>query len=96
MWQQVLVFWRANVFSPRGFVLRALVVAAAFLVVHIAGLRDYTSILNGTVGPGAGRNLSAVLGIVYLVFYMAAIVFAPMLLLAAGILALWEQHRLHQ
>lgn len=82
--------WRAEFFSPRGFVLRAILIGIAFLIVHLAGLREYTSILNGTVGPGsANRELSVVLGVLYVAAYLGTVVLVPILLLGAGILQLW-------
>jgi hypothetical protein len=84
--------WRAEFFSPRGFILRALFVGVAFLVVHLTGLRDYTSILNGTVGPGsANRELSVVLGVIYVAAYLGFVLLVPILLMAAGILAFWQR-----
>lgn len=92
VWQQFTGCRKAKVFSPRGFVARALILSVAFLAAHLAGLREYTSILNGTVGPdAAGREMSAAFGLVYLVLYMAFVVLVPILLLAAGLLALWDR-----
>jgi membrane protein implicated in regulation of membrane protease activity len=92
LWRQFRECWRADFFSPRGFLLRALLIAAVFLAVHLAGLRDYTSVLNGTVGPGsAGWKLSAFLGLAYLAIYMAFVILAPVLILAAAILALCQR-----
>jgi hypothetical protein len=84
--------WRAELFSPAGFVQRALVISALFLLVHLAGLREYTSILNGTVGPdSAGWAGSAFLGMTYIILYLAFVILAPMLILAAGLLAVWQR-----
>jgi hypothetical protein len=93
--QRMAEYWRADFFSPRGFLVRAFVISAAFLAVHLAGLRNYTSVLNGTVGPGsAGWKTSAYFGVGYLVIYLAFVLLVPVLILAAGILAVW-QRRLH-
>jgi hypothetical protein len=91
-WKQRLVrFWRADLFSPQGFLVRALVISAVFVAVHLLGLRDYTSVLNGTVGPGsASWRTSAFLGVAYLAIYMAFVLLVPVLVLAAGILAAWR------
>jgi len=91
VWQQLVRCWRADAFSPRGFLLRALVIAGAFLAVHLAGLRDYTSVLNGTIGPAADWRTSSFLGIAYLVIYLAFVIVAPVLVLAAGILTVWQR-----
>jgi hypothetical protein len=92
-WKQRLVrFWRADFFSPQGFLTRALVISAVFLAVHLAGLRDYTSVLNGTVGPAsASWRTSAFFGLAYLVIYLAFVLVVPVLILAAGILAVWRR-----
>jgi hypothetical protein len=89
-WRQLLLkFWRARFFSPLGFLGRALVITAVFLAIHLARLRDYTSVLNGTVGPAAASwKTSAFFGIAYLVMYMAFVLLVPVLILAAAILEL--------
>jgi phosphotransferase system glucose/maltose/N-acetylglucosamine-specific IIC component len=90
--RQLLSCWRADFFSPRGFLIRALLIAAAFAVVQLAGWRDHTSVLAGTVGPSsAGRETSAILGVAYLAAYMAFVIVTPVLLLAAAILTLLER-----
>lgn len=87
-------FWRAEFFSPRGFVLRALAIVTVFIVAHLAGWREYTSILNGTVGPGsAGRELSTAFGVTYVLAYLGVVVIVPVFILAAGILAVWQRRR---
>jgi len=93
LWQRNMQFWRAEFFSPQGFVQRALVIGAGFLLVHLAGLREYTSVLNGTVGPeSAGWAMSAFLGVAYIIIYLAFVILAPVLILAAGILTVWQRH----
>jgi hypothetical protein len=92
LWGKFLLFWHAELFSPAGFVQRAIVISVGYLLVHLAGLREYTSVLNGTVGPeSAGWTVSAILGITYIIIYLAFVVLVPVLLLAAGILALWQR-----
>jgi len=92
--QLFIGLWRAEFFSPGGFVLRALAICVAYLIVHLAGLREYTSILNGTVGPGsASRELSTVLGVTYIATYLAFVILVPVLILAALILKLWNCQR---
>lgn len=72
--------------------MRALVISVVFLAVHWAGLREYTSVLNGTVGStSTGWRTSAFFGVAYLIIYMAFIVLAPILILAAGILTVWQR-----
>jgi len=93
LWQRIIRFWRAGFFSPQGFVQRALVIGAGFLLVHLAGLYEYTSVLNGTIGPGStGWAMSAFLGVAYIIIYLALVILAPVLILAAGILTVWQRH----
>jgi hypothetical protein len=94
--QRMVQNWRSDFFSPRGFLARALVISAFFLAVHLAGLRDYTSVLNGTVGSAsAGWKTSAFFGLAYLLAYLAFVLLVPVLILAAGILTVWHR-RPHQ
>jgi len=72
----------------RGLLLRAALLWLGFALCQAAGLRACTGFLSGTQ-PGALRpELTAALGIVYLCAYVGATVLAPILLLAAGFLAL--------
>jgi hypothetical protein len=87
--QRLAACWRAEFFSPKDFVRRAFVLTVSYLAVHLAGLREFTSILNGTVGSvGLGWGLSAFLGLGYIFAYLAFVLLVPILLLAAGILTL--------
>jgi hypothetical protein len=38
-------------------------------------------------------NYAALLGVVYILFYLAAILLAPILLIAATLLAIWQRIR---
>ena len=79
----------AEFFSPKDFVRHAVLIGLAFAVVHACGLREYTSVLNGTTGSmNLGWETSVLLGIIYILFYLAFILVAPMLILAAAILAI--------
>ena len=90
---RLAALWRAELFSPKDLLRRAVVVAVIFLGVHIAGLRDYTCILNGTAASvELGRGMSAFLGLAYVFAYLAFVLLVPILLLAAAILTGW--HRL--
>ena len=70
--------------SPRGLLVRALLIALAFEVVHALGWRDETRFLSGT--PGSAR-----LGILYVFLYFAFVLIAPALVLAGGVLAILER-----
>ena len=92
LWHRIAALWRAELFSPKDFLRRAVVVAVIFLAVHLAGLRDYTCILNGTVASSElGRGMSAFLGLAYVFAYLAFVVLVPILLLAAAMLAGWKR-----
>ena len=84
--------WRADFLSPKDLVRRALVIAAIYGVVSAFGLREFTTILNGTMGSVAlGWHLSAFLGLLYIFCYLAFILITPSMLIAAGILFLWKR-----
>ena len=72
----------------RGLLLRAVALAAIYAVCHLAGLREYTSIICGTQPPPGSPAWLMVLGPVYLAAYLGFTVVAPILLLAAGLLAI--------
>ncbi len=92
VWQRLRELWHADFFTPKDLLCRAFVICLAYLGVHLAGLREYTSILNGTVGSlAAGRELSDFLGVLYIVVYLAFVILAPSLVLAAAILAFWRR-----
>ena len=80
--------WHAELFTPKDFVRRAVVLAVIFAVADLAGLRQYTSILNGTAGSlEISRGLAAFLGLSYVFAYLGFVLLVPILLLAAGLLA---------
>jgi hypothetical protein len=91
-WHRLAALWRAELFSPKDFLRRAVVVALIFFAVHIAGLREYTCFLNGTVAsPELGRGMSAFLGLAYVFAYLGFVLLVPILLLAAAMLAGWKR-----
>jgi hypothetical protein len=86
-------FQRAGFLSPKDLLQRAFAICVIFLLLHVAGLREYTSVLNGTVGSVAlGWKLSGFLAVIYIVAYLAFVVLVPMLILAATILAAWQKY----
>jgi hypothetical protein len=85
-------FWRADFLSPKDLVRRALIIAVIYGVVSAFGLREFTTILNGTIGSVAlGWRMSAFLGLLYIFCYLAFILLTPSMLIAAGILVLWKR-----
>jgi hypothetical protein len=92
-WSRVVgSFWHAKFFSPRDLVCRAAIIAVIYAMVNVAGLREYTSILNGTAGSAeVSRGLAAFLGVGYVCAYLAFVLLVPVFLIAAGLLAAWEK-----
>ena len=85
--QRLAIFQRAEFLSARDMLQRACALSVMFLVAHLAGLREFTSVLNGTIGSvAAGWNLSAFLAAVYILLYLAFVILVPILVLAAMIL----------
>jgi hypothetical protein len=63
-----------------------------FLVVNIAGMRPFTSVLNGTIGSTTlDWQTASFLGAAYVMVYLAFVLGAPTLIIAAGILTLWRK-----
>lgn len=90
--QRPAILRRAEFQSAKDLLQRAAAITVIFVILHLAGLRDYTSILNGTVGSVAlGWKLSGFLAVVYILFYLALVVLVPILILAAGLLLAWEK-----
>ena len=82
---------RTGFFSSKNFLRLGLIFAFLFAVVQLAGLREYTSVLNGTVGnPGAGWGRSVFYGTVYVLAYLGFLLVSPILLIAAALLKAGE------
>lgn len=84
--------WKAGTFTPMGFVFRALIIIVLYGTSELLGLREYTTFLSGT---SANVNLSwqtaSLLGVIHLLLYVGFILLAPVLLIAAGLLAAWNR-----
>lgn len=81
-----------ELFTPRGLLVRALVLAAIFAVLHLAGLRSQTSVLCATMQEEGSRQFwGAFAAAAYIVTYLLAVVVAPILAIAAGLLVLWNR-----
>ena len=93
-WQKLAIFRRAVFFSAKDLLQRALGISGLFLLAHLAGLREFTSVLNGTVGSvAAGWKLSSYLALIYILLYLAFVILVPVLVLAALILAMGQRFR---
>ena len=72
--------------SPGSFILCAITFAAVYVVLHLAGLRSHTSVLCGTFAAKRGEQvLDSFFATIYILFYMATVIVAPILVIAAGI-----------
>jgi hypothetical protein len=78
---------RAPVFSAHGLLLRAAIIAAAYLLAHAAGLREYVCILSGTNPAGSPGSGPVLLGVIYVLLYLGLTIAVPVLVLAAAFLA---------
>jgi hypothetical protein len=75
--------------SPGYFLEWAGLLMALFLVANLAGMRQFTSVLNGTVGSTSlDWQTASFLGAAYVMVYLVFILGAPTLIIGAGILAL--------
>jgi hypothetical protein len=91
-WRRLALFRRAEFLSPRDLLHRALGISVLFLLAHLAGLREFTSVLNGTVGSvAAGWKVSGFLALIYILLYLAFVILVPVLVLAALILTVWQR-----
>ena len=70
----------------------AVLLAVLFIIAHVAGLRQFTSILNGTNGSTTlDWQTAAFFGVVYIFVYLGFVIAVPVLILAAGILKIWQR-----
>lgn len=83
---------RRSLGSPQYLLEWAVMLTILLIVARLAGLREFTSVLNGTIGS---TNLSwetaSFLGAAYIFVYLAFVLGVPILILAAGILKVWER-----
>jgi purine-cytosine permease-like protein len=81
----------APMFSPAGLAVRGAVFLCLLLICHCAGWREYTTVLCGTSPTGNVTDKAALYrGIVYVLTYFGALILTPVLLIASGLVALWQ------
>ncbi|MGA9452363.1 MAG: hypothetical protein WBW41_13585 [Verrucomicrobiia bacterium] len=91
LWKST-IFQRAEFLSANDLLQRAGAMSVLFLAVHLAGFREFTGVLNGTIGSlTLGWNLSAFLAVVYILLYLAFVILVPVLIIAAIILTIWQR-----
>lgn len=72
--------------SPGSFLLCAVTFAGVYLALHLAGLRASTSVLCGTFAAEQSEQVrTSFFAVIYILFYMATVIVAPILVIAAGI-----------
>ncbi|MGO9584631.1 MAG: hypothetical protein ACLP2Y_00260 [Limisphaerales bacterium] len=92
LWQKLAIFRQAEFLSARDLLQRALGISGLYLLTHLAGLREFTSVLNGTIGSvAAGWKLSGFLALIYILLYLAFVILVPVLVLAALLLAIGQR-----
>ncbi len=80
--------FRAPALSPLGFLRWAIVLSIPFALVHLAGLRPYTSILSLTIPEETPGQLAAWYAGLYLISYIAFTLLATIMLVASGVFGL--------
>lgn len=86
IWQRWRDFHSTKMFSPVGFFRRALILLVLYFLCHVAGLREFTSIVSGS-SPSGGRAdaVAGALGAVYVVAYLIVVFIVPVLVIASGL-----------
>ncbi|MBN1764873.1 MAG: hypothetical protein JW860_06415 [Sedimentisphaerales bacterium] len=86
------LFIRGRIFTPQGFIFRAVLIVIFFLLMEVLGLRRYAMILSGTSPTANAQDMVAiVIACLYIVFYMAFIFLAPILFMASGFFYLFTR-----
>jgi hypothetical protein len=83
---------RAETFSPRAFVLRAVILSVLYLASRLLGFQEYTTFLSGT-SPSVTLSFqtAATLGLIHLLLHVAFILLVPISLITAALLAAWNR-----
>ncbi|MSU57552.1 MAG: hypothetical protein EXS35_05135 [Pedosphaera sp.] len=85
-------WWSAEFFSAKDFCRHGVLILLAFAGIHLLGLRESTSVLNGTTGAvNMNPDNAVLLGVLYVLLYLAAILLVPIFFITAGLLMLWEK-----
>jgi len=83
---------RYSLFTPSGLIARATVVSFAFIILHAVGFRTYTTILSGTSPTGEPFGyIDSLKAVAYIISYLFATVGAPILVIAALVLAILQR-----
>jgi hypothetical protein len=95
----IKLFSRRSKSAPRGslpsasyFLEWAALLLVIFIIARLAGLKEFTSVLNGTIGSTTmDWKTAAFLGVAYVFIYLGAVIMVPILVLSALILKLWQK-----
>ncbi len=79
---------RRGLVSSTGLAVAAVALAVLYGVVHLAGLRVDASFLSGTAPPD---DFGVLLGLAYVILYFGFVVVAPVLAIAAVLMALYDK-----
>lgn len=83
---------RGSIASPRYLLEWAAMLTILFVIMQVAGLREFTSVLNGTIGSThLSWQTASFLGAAYIFVYLGFVIVVPILILAAGILKIWKR-----
>lgn len=74
--------------SPRGLLVRAALLVGVYTLFHVLGWREHVSAVYATSGARTGP---AVAGVLYALSYFGVVLVAPILAVAAGILAMLQR-----
>jgi len=85
-------FLSAPFFSPGGFLSYAVIFTVTFFMLEAMGLRSYTAVLFGIDSIAAGNgSLAICMAGIYLFFYFAFIVLAPVFFLGSMLFLLFNK-----
>ena len=78
--------------AARGLLSRAVFMSGVFLLLHLLGVRAYTSVLCGTTAATGGPAVFlSMLGLLYVFAYIGCVVIAPIFAVSAALQWLWSK-----
>jgi hypothetical protein len=80
----------SRILSPGGLAARAVLIVVVYGLCELAGWREATTFLSGSQAAG-GWSATVWKGVAFLLAYHGAVLLAPILLIAAGLLAAWRR-----
>lgn len=87
-WRLARAAFGAPTLSPAGLLAWAVAIAAGWGVLEILGWREYACVISGTSPSGNPADRWALFqGMVYVLVYFAGVLVAPVLAIAAGLMA---------